>query len=91
MRRQEAVRDGERCGHWDADFEERHASGGCDREDERDQQDEADFIEERDADDEAREADRPFDVFLAKDVDECRGDAMGGAAIFEQLDEHGIE
>ena len=91
MRRQESMRDRERRRHRYADLKETDLRRSRNREDERDEQDEADFIKERDADDEAREADRPLDLLSSEHVNEGHRDALRTAALRHQLAEDRAE
>ena len=91
MRRQEAVRHGERRCHRNADLEQANLRRCRDCKDERDEEDEADFIEERNADNEARKADRPLDLFLSKHIDERHGNALCTTALRHQLAENRAE
>ena len=91
MRRQEAVRDRQGRSHGDTDFQQGNLGFRRNGEDQGDEQDEADFIEQGDTDDEARQADGPFDLFPAEDVDQCRRNALGTAAFSHELAQHSTE
>ena len=85
------MRDRQGRSHRDAYFEKGNLRFCSDSEYEGNQEDEADFIEQGDADDEARQADGPFYLFTAEDVDERRGNALGAAAFGHELAQHSAE
>lgn len=91
MRRQEAVRDRQGRCHGNPDFKERNLGFGGNGEYQGNEEDEADFIEQGDADDEARQADGPLDLFPSEDVDQRRSNALGTAAFGHEFAQHSAE
>ena len=83
--------DGERCRHWDTDFEKTDLCGCRNRKDKRDEEDETDFIEECDADDKTRQADGPLNLFPTEHIDEGHGDALCTTALCHQFAEYRAE
>ncbi|CDN43501.1 hypothetical protein BN871_DA_00140 [Paenibacillus sp. P22] len=91
MRRHKAVHDGQAGDERHADLHERHACLAGDREHERDEQDEADLEEDRNADDESDDHHRPVDVALAEQPDQRCGDALGAAGFGHHFAQHRAE
>ena len=83
--------DGERCRHWDTDFEKTDLCGCRNRKDKRDEEDETDFIEECDADDKTCQADGPLNLFPTEHIDEGHGDALCTTALCHQLAQYRAE
>ncbi|MND61577.1 hypothetical protein D3C80_528380 [compost metagenome] len=91
VRRQETVGHRQRSRHRHADIQQRHACRRGDTEDQRQQQHEANFIEQRKTDGKTGQYHRPLNVFLTELLDKRSGDALGAAAVRQQLAQHGAE
>ena len=88
VRRHQAVDGGESGQQRDTDLDDRHASATGDDEHQRDQQHEADFEEQRDADQEGREHHGPLHLVLAEGSNQGLGDLVRPARLGHHFAEH---
>ena len=91
MRRQEAVRDRQAGQQRHAERHRRPSRLVHHREDQRDHQHEADVVVQRQADHEAGDGHGDRNPGRAEPVDQADGDAPRGAAVGDQLAEHGAD
>ena len=91
VRRQEAMGYRERGSHRHTDVQQRNTRVGGNGEDQRQQQHEAHFVEQREADGETGQYDRPLNVFATKFVDKRGGNTLRAAAVGQHFTEHGAK
>lgn len=82
---------GQRRSHRHTDVQQRNTRGGSDGEHQRQQQHEADFIEQRKAYGEAGQYNGPLDVLATKFVDKGGSDTLCTTAVGQHFTEHGAE